>query len=127
MALTVIGSPELISALKRVGERMPSLVSRAQVRAATHLTQSYRSAAPVRTGALRRSFGKSTMRSGIRGEIISEVGVRRDFRFGRKHPVKYAGFVERKRGFARSVFEAQYPIARRIMFERLKEGVQQWV
>ncbi len=107
----ITGIDDLKAALAAVGRDAPKAMRAAARQVARIAAREAKSAAPVRTGALRKSIGQRETKGGV-----FYAGVRKGA-FGRtrtgrpKQPSKYAYVVEKKRKFFSSAVERVSAIA----------------
>jgi len=96
LSIHTTGIEGLSRDLKALGRFSVPAVKSALGKSATPTVQAFRSGAPVRTGALRQSFGKESKGYAKSGDVTVGIGVRAGFVKGNKRPRDYAGSVEKR-------------------------------
>lgn len=90
--VTITGDKQLILALRNLGKRATPAARSALLKAGTYLSKATKSAAPVQSGALRRSIGKRSRTK--RGVVSVIIGPRYHYEYKGKIPNKYAWKIE---------------------------------
>jgi len=111
---------------KLPGKAFTKVIRGANAKSMTPMARALRKAAPVKTGALKRSIGKSSRVFRDKGVVRTWVGVRAgwsDPKSG-KRPEDYARFVEMKAPFAAAAAKAAAPQVHKDYRRITGEGIE---
>jgi len=124
MDVRITGVDDLKRALAAVGRDAPRAMRAAARQVARLAAGEAKSAAPVRTGALRKSIGQRETKGGVFYAGVRKGPYGRGRRGRPKHPSEYAYVVERQRRFFAAAVERVRSAAPGLYLRALRQEIK---